>query len=210
MTIFSPFSRARSGPALSIAEYKDPNTCRRPTKSEVTAATDFKIDNWLRFDFVADDLKSRLAAGDPIVIGFMVDKGFDQLRGSQVYAGQQGMTYPHALTVVGYDDYKQAFKVINSWGIEWGQKGFGWISYDAFQRDAREAYVMEVRPRPVPRPEPEIATPAPPPAPRPVPRVKPIQPKPSPKIAEPIPQPDAPMRAVSASTWSAALINGSR
>ena len=41
----------------------------------------------------------------------------------------------HALVVVGYDDHKYggAFEIINSWGTNWGNKGFLWIKYEDFQ-----------------------------------------------------------------------------
>ncbi|MGL1893223.1 MAG: hypothetical protein OCD02_16430 [Spirochaetaceae bacterium] len=35
----------------------------------------------------------------------------------------------HAVTVIGYDDEKQAWLIKNSWGRLWGIKGFAWISY---------------------------------------------------------------------------------
>lgn len=35
----------------------------------------------------------------------------------------------HALTCVGYDDMKQHFIVLNSWGDVWGDKGYGYIPY---------------------------------------------------------------------------------
>lgn len=35
----------------------------------------------------------------------------------------------HAFLVVGYDDDKNALKVVNSWGGAWGQDGFGWMDY---------------------------------------------------------------------------------
>jgi hypothetical protein len=185
--------------SLSISDYPDLETCKRPSKDHIQAAGDFRIDNWLRFDVLAvDDMKSQLAKGNPIVIGMSVDSSFDQIRSSDVYAGGQDQPYPHAMTIVGYDERKQAFKVINSWGAVWGSKGFGWIAYDAFLRDGKEAYVMEVRP--VAPSEPEIATPTPPPIPKPAPRVKPVQPlpkivepvhpKPTPKIVEPLTPPD--------------------
>jgi hypothetical protein len=39
-----------------------------------------------------------------------------------------------ALCVVGYDDeqYGGAFEVLNSWGSEWGNKGYTWIRYNDF------------------------------------------------------------------------------
>lgn len=36
----------------------------------------------------------------------------------------------HAVCVVGYDDAKRLIKFKNSWGIGWGEKGYGFISYD--------------------------------------------------------------------------------
>lgn len=36
----------------------------------------------------------------------------------------------HAISIIGYDDTKQAFIIRNSWGEEWGEKGFGYVSYD--------------------------------------------------------------------------------
>jgi C1A family cysteine protease len=44
----------------------------------------------------------------------------------------------HALCLIGYDDSKQAFKFINSWGTTEkysGLKGYGWISYDLVNND---------------------------------------------------------------------------
>ena len=35
----------------------------------------------------------------------------------------------HAVLVVGYSDTKQALKIVNSWGYDWGQNGFAYISY---------------------------------------------------------------------------------
>jgi C1A family cysteine protease len=39
----------------------------------------------------------------------------------------------HAICVVGYDDNSSWFKFKNSWGEEWGDKGYGsdaWVSVD--------------------------------------------------------------------------------
>ncbi len=59
----------------------------------------------------------------------------------------KGQSGGHFMTIVGYDDNlwidingdgkidsgeRGAFLVANSWGTDWGNKGFIWISYDAF------------------------------------------------------------------------------
>lgn len=35
----------------------------------------------------------------------------------------------HAVSIVGYDDTTQSFLIRNSWGEEWGEKGFGRVAY---------------------------------------------------------------------------------
>jgi C1A family cysteine protease len=34
--------------------------------------------------------------------------------------------------IAGYDDGRNAFLVMNSWGTSWGDKGFIWIDYHFF------------------------------------------------------------------------------
>ncbi|MBK8702502.1 MAG: hypothetical protein IPN33_02050 [Saprospiraceae bacterium] len=36
------------------------------------------------------------------------------------------------MVIAGYNDSKNAFKVINSWGSNWGSQGYIWIDYDFF------------------------------------------------------------------------------
>jgi C1A family cysteine protease len=36
----------------------------------------------------------------------------------------------HAVLVVGYDDKKKRFRFQNSWGTDWGARGFGYFTYD--------------------------------------------------------------------------------
>jgi len=36
----------------------------------------------------------------------------------------------HAVLIVGYDDYKNAFLVRNSWGSDWGVQGYFYLPYD--------------------------------------------------------------------------------
>ncbi len=38
----------------------------------------------------------------------------------------------HAMVIVGYDDSRSAFLVLNSWGKSWGQRGYCWIQYELF------------------------------------------------------------------------------
>lgn len=58
----------------------------------------------------------------------------------------EGILGGHAMTVVGYNDYRYggAFRVVNSWGRDYGDNGFIWIKYADFLKYAVEAYVFEL------------------------------------------------------------------
>jgi hypothetical protein len=50
----------------------------------------------------------------------------------------------HAMCLIGYDDSKEggAFEIMNSWGEDWGDKGFFWIKYNDFPKFVDECYAM--------------------------------------------------------------------
>lgn len=65
------------------------------------------------------------------------------------------------MVVVGYDDTRQAFHLFNSWGASWGDKGLGWVSYDALLNYTPELYVAhDVSAMPLPPPSPSAPMPA--------------------------------------------------
>lgn len=152
--------------AVSLAQAPyDPGQCLPPSPQARARATDFRIDSWLAVDPGSpDQVKAELARRNPVVIGMNMRPAFHRLRGPAIYrASGDREDGSHAMAVVGYDDTRQAFRVINSWGRRWGDNGYGWIGYDAFTRDVHSAYVMRVsQPAPAPPPAP---APAPSPAP---------------------------------------------
>ena len=42
---------------------------------------------------------------------------------------------PHSMIIVGYDDSKNAYLVLNSWSSDWGNVGRVWIDYDFFEQE---------------------------------------------------------------------------
>jgi hypothetical protein len=94
-------------------------------------------------------LKQRLANNDPFVLGFPVYSEFDNYQCFQVVGPPANPdTYRdlHAVTVVGYDDSWAGvggFKIVNSWGPDWGCYGYAWLSYDFVRMYAWEAWWME-------------------------------------------------------------------
>jgi len=46
----------------------------------------------------------------------------------------------HAVALVGYDDVRRAFKLRNSWGTDYGERGYAWMPYDDMARYGWEVY----------------------------------------------------------------------
>ena len=158
--------------ALSLARYPyNDRMCPAPNR---VASPQFRIANWRALTIgQIDDAKGALAKGHPVIIGSQVTKDFLRLRGDAVWRGE-GERIPggHAMTLVGYDERRQAFRVINSWGTKWGVGGFGWIGYEAYRAYVRQAYVMDVAAGPGPAPfTPAPPQPGPQPGPPPAPTV---------------------------------------
>lgn len=98
-------------------------------------------------------VKEHLAKDAPVVIGMMVGGSFMQnMMGREMWApteedhSQMGFG-GHAMCVIGYDDRKQAFQIMNSWGPEWGMNGVGWVRYEHFKEFVREAYGVDPMPK---------------------------------------------------------------
>ena len=155
-------------PSLATYAYHD-WLCRSPQVVALTRADKFQIAGWRVVDARnPDQVKAELAADHPVIIGMRTDREFQRLRGPMVWrAGSpRHSDGHHAVTVVGYSEIGQYFKIINSWGVGWGDLGFGRISYDTFKKRVKYGYSMRVEeePSPPPRPKPVPPKPAPPPA----------------------------------------------
>jgi hypothetical protein len=147
--------------ALSLRQFPySSRQCSPPSAAQQASATDFQITGFSLVNYRdLDQVKSELAQGNPVVIGMTVSQAFHRLRGDQIYRRSDVAGEGHAITVVGYDEAKQAFKLINSWGQNWGLRGFAWIEYEMFRSAVYEAYVMRVAgaaPKPQPQPSPEV------------------------------------------------------
>lgn len=92
-----------------------------------------------------EDMKAAISQRNPIMAGINVDSEFASLNPEKnKYSAVKGMDGRHAVTIVGYDDtkYGGAFRILNSYGTEWGDNGFFWMTYKDFKAQADEAYVI--------------------------------------------------------------------
>ncbi len=177
--------------APSLADYPYQETdCSAPPREKIAAATDFRVQGLRRLDQTKiDDLKGALARSNPVLLSFKVDSAWHKHRGPGVFDRLEvdPKWGGHAMAIVGYDDRKQAFRVINSWGKRWGDGGYIWVSYEAYKTHVREVSILSVTPTKPPQPVTPVPPPAPPRPPAPVVEVKPAPPPPAP--APPRPQP---------------------
>jgi len=142
------------------------------TNSPESDAANFKIGSYHAVDPKnRNAVKSELAGNRVVSWGGYLYDDFMNATGSAVYRGS-GRKMPnsgHAMTLVGYDENKGAYRLMNSWGTAWGDNGFMWIAYEAFEDMAEVAYVAEpASSPPSPDPDPEPNTP-PGPGPDPTP-----------------------------------------
>ncbi len=47
----------------------------------------------------------------------------------------------HAVVFVGWDDTKGAWLIKNSWGIDWGENGYGWLAYGSNRIGRHSAWI---------------------------------------------------------------------
>jgi len=101
-------------------------------------AAKFKIGSYKLLGNTRTPIRNEIAAGRIVVIGASLYTDFFE-PGAGVYRGNgilmlQGQQHAaHAMAVVGYDDSKSAFRIMNSWGDDWGENGFIWMHYDTFE-----------------------------------------------------------------------------
>lgn len=80
-------------------------------------------------------MKACLIEGFPIVFGFLVYESFESETVSKtgivpLPSKNEQCLGGHAVIAVGFDDDKKHFIVRNSWGENWGEKGYFYLPYD--------------------------------------------------------------------------------
>ena len=113
--------------------FEDTKDCIVLSANQVNKAKANRISDFYRLDkkefSKTQELKSWLYAGYPLWFGVDVEENWDSI-GTDIWKSSKGEGSGHAMVITGYDDEKNAFKVANSWGTEFGDNGYGWIDYE--------------------------------------------------------------------------------
>ena len=92
-----------------------------------------------------EKIKDHLRNGLPLIFGFTCYSSLDLADDGKIPFPDKNESVigGHAVMAVGFDDDKKivnpgnkktvttgAFLIRNSWGVEWGDKGYGWLPYE--------------------------------------------------------------------------------
>jgi hypothetical protein len=77
-----------------------------------------------------EQIKTALIENGPIAMPMWADHCFSVYK-SGVFNGNNRRSINHVVVLIGWDDAKGAWLIKNSWGENWGEKGFGWIKYQS-------------------------------------------------------------------------------
>lgn len=111
---------------------------RMPHHSAYTAPKLLKTITYMPVSKSPDAVKSTLLAGNPIICGVQLYSSF--MTEEVGTTGLVPMPDPsvdtlvggHAVLVTGYDSTNELVEVMNSWGANWGQKGFCYFPLEYF------------------------------------------------------------------------------
>ncbi|MDF1699170.1 MAG: C1 family peptidase [Saprospiraceae bacterium] len=106
--------------------------------SWTSEAANYKIKYWRKIEASATSIKQNVSNNIPVILGARLADNFmswnsDNVLSSHSSFTQVGIHSYHAMVIAGYDDNKGpngAFRVINSWGEGWGDRGYIWIDYN--------------------------------------------------------------------------------
>jgi C1A family cysteine protease len=123
--------------------YTDVSCSTLPNATQKADAANYKISGYSTVTRSTSSFKAQLAAGKAIIVAGQVNRAYQNLGNGVVLSTFSGSSVGgHCQCVVGYDDTKGAFKVMNSWGTGWASSGFGWIKYGYETTWWSEAYVI--------------------------------------------------------------------
>jgi C1A family cysteine protease len=118
---------------------------------ELQKATPYKIKDFLSLNesygkFTKNDIlkiKKSLTEKKPVVVSLKCFGSFTKVSSTGIWTPVEDDEElgGHAVCIIGYNDKlnKGSFEIINSWGTEWGDKGFGWLSYEQLMKYANYA-----------------------------------------------------------------------
>lgn len=89
-----------------------------------------------------------LAKGYAVALGILISRGFFEPIEGHITMPDHDKEFMegHAVLVVGYDDnanLRKGFLTLrNSWGVDWGDEGYGYLPYTYIEHNGGEAWIV--------------------------------------------------------------------
>ncbi len=116
----------------------------------VYATQKYKIENYLHI--IRPEMRPRqklfeakkaLMRGNPVLFEMKIPDGFNELAGVKTWEPEGfDSDIVHPFLIIGFDQEREAFEILSSWGSDWGRNGYMWISYDDFTKYSTNGFVM--------------------------------------------------------------------
>lgn len=126
-----------------------------PLQTQINAASNHKISQYSRINPIdVGSIKQFIYAGTPVILAFSVDDIIDATHSSDWtwdHFGNANNNLGHCVLIYGWDDSRNAVRILNSWGDGWADHGSFWIDYNFLNsgithtgaRVFYEAYVIQ-------------------------------------------------------------------
>ena len=90
------------------------------------------------------EIRKALMRGNPVLIEFQTSSEFASTGATRIWepARASNNDRSYILLVVGFDENRQAFEVMSSWGSQWANNGYLWVSYNDLANRSSNGYVM--------------------------------------------------------------------
>jgi C1A family cysteine protease len=121
---------------------------KKPSVESYNEALDHKVSSYSRLNNLTN-LKQCLASKNVAVIGIKIYESFESTAVSKTGVipmpkDTENLLGGHAVCTVGYNDKTSMLKVRNSWGKNWGDKGYFYIPYDVFDEIAMDMWTAVI------------------------------------------------------------------
>lgn len=144
----------------SLYEYVAGQYAQQPPQAVLDDAKKNLAVKYIAVPNETTQIKTVVAAGYPVIIGFSVYQNFPMSAGIDlVPMPQGGIVGGHCVVIVGYNDADDTWLCRNSWGTGWGNQGYFRLPYAYLPIAARDFWLIDTMsgtpvPGPTPNPTP--------------------------------------------------------
>lgn len=124
-------------PSKEDIEQQNKDVAEVPTSTMIQKAKKFKVSQgWVNINSV-HAMKKALSSGYPVVFGVLIFDSFYKTKSDGLIAipkDDEKNHGGHAIVAVGYDNAKRHLIIRNSWGTQWGDKGYAYLPYEFLKK----------------------------------------------------------------------------